>query len=135
MGSQAESVNYGYPKAKRSRPRTPKTEDEIQAGYRKIIANSESESEFDSRIVQLAGLNGWKTFHVYDSRKSEAGWPDRLFTRRPDFFAAELKKQNGKVSAAQQWWIDELRACGWDVRVWKPSDWEEIVERLARKDY
>ena len=128
-------MNYGYPKAKRSRPRTPKTEDEIQAGYRKIIAASESESDFDARIVQLATRCGWHSYHVYDSRKSNEGWPDRIFVRRPDVFAAELKKQNGIVSDDQQWWIDELRACGWDVRIWRPSDWEEIVERLARKDY
>lgn len=110
------------------------SEDDEQAKYRLLIANAESEAEFDASIVKLATLYGWKTYHTYDSRKSAEGWPDRVFTRRPEFFGAELKRENGVLSAAQEAWIEELRACGWEVHVWRPSMWSTIVARLARRE-
>ena len=45
---------------------------------------------------------------------------------------AELKKQDGKVSPAQQEWLDALGQCpGVECYLWKPSDRDRIQEVLA----
>lgn len=90
-----------------------------------------SEKEFQAAVVSLAKRNGWRVYHTHDSRKSEAGFPDLVMVRAGRLIIAELKAASGKVAAAQQNWIDDLRSCGLDVRVWRPSDWKAIVEVLT----
>ena len=38
--------------------------------------------------------------------------------------------QHGRVSVAQNAWLEALEACGLEVHVWRPADWEAIVARL-----
>jgi hypothetical protein len=70
-------------------------------------------------------------YHTPDSRHSEPGFPDIVATHpeRGTFFA-ELKTAKGRVSEAQQRWMETLRASGQRVYLWKPDDWPEI-ERVA----
>jgi hypothetical protein len=43
----------------------------------------------------------------------------------------ELKSEKGKVTPAQQHWLDLLGACpGLEVHVWRPSDWDGVTEIL-----
>jgi hypothetical protein len=60
------------------------------------------------------------------------GWPD-LFLCRPrdrSVLLVELKTNRGKVSDRQDATIDQLRECGLTVLIWRPSDWETVVETL-----
>lgn len=88
------------------------------------------EKELQAEIVELATANGWKVFHVYDSRRSESGWPDLAFVRGNRFFLAELKREKKKPTKEQNEWIDALRFAGVCVYVWRPSSWSDIVEIL-----
>lgn len=88
-------------------------------------------TQFQNSILQLATLLGWKHFSVYDSRKSDRGWPDLVLVRPPRLLFAELKVKKDKVKPAQQEWLDVLAASGTtEVFVWRPSDWETIEDIL-----
>ena len=89
-----------------------------------------SERAFQAAIVELATLLGWRSYHVPDSRRCEAGWPDLALWRPPRFLLAELKTNKGRVRLIQQQTIDELRECGLEVYLWRPNMWSEIEATL-----
>ena len=35
-----------------------------------------TEAQFQEAVVQLARLTGWLVYHTFDSRRSQAGYPD-----------------------------------------------------------
>lgn len=92
-----------------------------------------TEGELQRIVVQLAKLRGWITYHTYDSRRSDQGFPDLVMVRERVIYV-ELKQEakSKKVSPVQQKWIDALRAAGAEVYVWRPSDWDTIALTLAR---
>jgi VRR-NUC domain len=94
----------------------------------------ETEKGFQQAVVELAERLGWRVHRVTDSRRSPEGWPDLLCVHQThrDLFAAELKRDGGRLSAAQAAWLDALAACGVDVYVWRPYDWPQIEARLTR---
>jgi hypothetical protein len=53
-----------------------------------------------------------------------------VLVRRPDVLFVELKSDAGKVDHDQQRWIDDLRACGQRVYVWRPRDWDDVQRVL-----
>ena len=113
-----------------------------------IEARSMSEREFQAKVVEHAEANGFLVYHTWNSRNSASGFPDLCMVRPPRLIFAELKRENGKVSDAQQEWIDALRgtyvedSCGKEgckkcsdcgipqVYLWRPSDWDSIIETL-----
>lgn len=45
-----------------------------------------------------------------------------------------MKRQDGKVSPAQQAWIDGLGNAGAEVYVWRPYDWlAGTIQRLLER--
>jgi hypothetical protein len=46
---------------------------------------------------------------------------------------AELKSSIGKVSPAQTEWLDALKKTGVEVYLWRPDDFDSIVEILRGK--
>ena len=93
-----------------------------------------SEKMFMQQVIQIATLTGWMCFHVHDSRKSAgSGWPDLAFCGHGQFFMAELKSERGRVTPAQQGWIDALSRAGIEVHVWRPADFNAIVARLEAR--
>jgi hypothetical protein len=90
-----------------------------------------TERQFLRQVIDLARVSRWKTYHTQLSKWSEAGWPDLALLRRPRLVLAELKSDKGKLTLAQQEWVDELAACGgFEVYVWRPADLEEIARIL-----
>lgn len=90
-----------------------------------------SEAAFQSAILALAQLAGWRVYHTHDSRHSPAGFPDLVMVRGRRLVFAELKSGRGKVSAAQQQWLQALAGVpGAEVRVWRPADWPAIEREL-----
>lgn len=86
-----------------------------------------TESELQGFVVTLARLHGWLAYHTYDSRRSEAGFPDLTMVRDGRIIFAELKSEKGRVTAAQQRWLDWLvESSGVEVYVWRPSDLDSI---------
>lgn len=93
-----------------------------------------SEASFQAKVLHLAHLFGWRTYHTHDSRRSNPGWPDVALwhPRRGQFVLAELKAQKGRVSPAQVTTLAELQQCGVDAYLWRPSDWPEIQALLTK---
>ena len=96
-----------------------------------------SEREFQKQVVALLRLHGFfRIFHPYDSRRSEPGWPDltAVSVRQRRVLYLELKTEKGRVSAAQQDWIDHLTEAGAEAHVVRPSQWRELERIIAGRD-
>lgn len=83
-----------------------------------------TEKELQAAVIEIARLRGWKHYHPFDSRRSVPGWPDlfMIHPRTGEIVVAELKATKGRVSHAQQDWIDTFAVAGVVVHVWRPSD-------------
>ena len=88
------------------------------------------EQTFQREVQEFARANEWIDWHVLRSKGMRAGFPDLVLLREPDCLWIELKAPNGKVTTAQKEMHVMLRACGQTIYVWKPEDWDEIVEVL-----
>lgn len=75
---------------------------------------------------------GWLCYHTHDSRKSQAGFPDIVAVRGNRAIFAELKKNDGRFSAAQETWSNLLGSVGGNVEYycWRSADWDRIIELL-----
>lgn len=98
-----------------------------------------TEGELQAAVTHLATLYGWRWYHVYDSRRSNPGFPDLTLTRKGRLLFIELKSQRGKVRPEQQDWLNDLdeveRKSGGLVvaRLWRPSDWlDGTIEEALR---
>lgn len=92
-----------------------------------------TEAQFQRQIIDLAHLLGYLAYHTYDSRRSEPGFPDLVLVHPcGDLLMPELKVGNRQPSIAQAHWLTLLRGAGIEAPVWRPRDWERIVERLTR---
>ncbi|WP_258069654.1 VRR-NUC domain-containing protein [Arthrobacter sp. SX1312] len=82
-----------------------------------------SEKDFQERVVQTAKLLGWMTYHTYDSRRSEPGFPDLVMIHRvrETILVRELKSMKGKTTLPQQQWLAAFALLGIDSGVWRPD--------------
>lgn len=102
----------------------------------------ETERGFQDAVIEAARYHGWEHFHVYNARRSPAGFPD-LVLAKPGYpiLLIELKTETGKLSAEQREWGRILsQAEGCYYAVWRPRDWPliemmlgqgQVVRRLA----
>ena len=91
-----------------------------------------SEKKFQDNVIQLARTCQWKIYHPYDSRMSVgAGYPDLTLVKNKVLFV-ELKRQTGRLTPRQKHWRDALLYAGAHWRLWRPSDWDEIVQELTQ---
>jgi hypothetical protein len=97
----------------------------------------QTEAQFEQAVVDYSKLMGWISYHAHDSRRSEPGFPDRVFVRVPRLLFVEFKTETGKLSAAQERWLQDLDLIaqatgpalvdgGVEVHIWRPSKWGEI---------
>lgn len=90
-----------------------------------------TEKQLESQVKDLAKLFSWKYYHTWRSIHSPAGFPDICMVRLSRIIFAELKSEKGQVSPKQQEWLDDLKATEKvEVYLWRPSDFDEIVEVL-----
>ena len=90
-----------------------------------------SEKDFQNQIIKLATICGWKVHRNWTEMHSPKGWPDIVAARLSRLIIAELKSDKGKVTPEQQEWLDLLYGTGKvEVFVWRPNNFEEIVEIL-----
>ena len=87
-----------------------------------------TEAQFQQQVLDIAKTLGWKTYHTYDSRRSEAGFPDivAVSARQGRTIYVELKTQTGRMSLAQKDWLRTLATAGNEVAVWRPADLEDV---------
>lgn len=94
------------------------------------------ERDFQKQIIELAQLCGWLAYSIPDSRRATCkGFPDLvlLHPQAHRCLARELKV-NGRLSHEQEVWLNGLTLCGIDADVWRPSDWQRIVQVLCHPD-
>ena len=99
-----------------------------------------TESELLAAVIDLAEYHGWRWHHEWDSRRKRThrtgarGFPDLVLASvMGRLLFVELKSGAGRLTADQTDWIDRLRRAGADVRVWRPDDFDEIVETLSAR--
>lgn len=83
-----------------------------------------SEKDLQTHVVGLARGLGYMSYHTFDSRRSDKGYPD-LHLIHPITGASlfrELKSQKGRLRAEQVDWSAALITAGHDFAVWRPSD-------------
>jgi hypothetical protein len=96
-----------------------------------VVAREPNEREWSKVVCDYARLTNWCIYHTWISVRSEKGWPDLALVRPPRLVLAELKREKGKVTENQAFWLDLLRQCaGVEVFIWRPSDWPEVQEVL-----
>ena len=117
------------------------TEEEYAAyqarnGQPRVTMPPAPEAALLTSVVVLAKRCGWLVYHTYDSRRSEAGFPDLVLVKpgHPVIFA-ELKRQDIKLpSGQQQAWLRSLGgATGVEAHLWRPDDWPTIEAILTQR--
>ncbi len=94
-------------------------------------AEDVSERDFQAEVVKRAKALGWMTYHTFDSRRSDPGFPDLVLVRDRVVFA-ELKRMTGKLSVVQMCWIESLRAANAECYCWTPDQWPAIEAVLMK---
>ena len=105
------------------------------------LENNASEKLFESKVKQLAVMNGWHYFHATPHqvrpgvfRSDGKGYPD-LTLAHPErgLIFAELKIQaaSAKASKEQLEWLRALAPWA-ECYLWRPNHLDEIAERLGR---
>jgi hypothetical protein len=93
------------------------------------------ENCFAAQIVELAKLNNWlvDATPTWRPTATTAGVPDLRLVGRGQMIWAEVKREKGRLSRAQEIWCWELSRAGATWRIWRPSDWPEIKRTLCRE--
>ena len=89
-----------------------------------------TEKQFQAKLVKEAKKLGWLCYHTHDSRRSEKGFPDLTMVRRDRLLFAELKVGKNEPTSDQQKWLESLVRAGPRAFVWRPEDWDKIIEIL-----
>lgn len=101
-----------------------------------------SERDFQSQVIDLAHLYRWRVAHfrpaqtrsgrwVTPVQADGAGFPDLVMVRGHRMVAAELKSDKGRTSESQLDWLAAFgHVPGIEACVWRPGDWDRIVEWL-----
>lgn len=93
------------------------------------------EAVFQQQVVDLAGAYGFSlVYHTFDSRHSAKGFLDLVLAkeppRAPRIIYAELKVGRRQLTEDQERWVRSLTAAGQEVYVWRPEDFDVIVDIL-----
>lgn len=103
------------------------------ADYRAVQAAAMSEDELLDNILVICRQFGLLAYHTFDSRRSQAGFPDLVIVGLGGIILfRELKRENGRLTVPQRTWLDRLAASGGDAAVWRPSQLVDgtILEQL-----
>ncbi|RDI73289.1 VRR-NUC domain-containing protein [Gaiella occulta] len=93
------------------------------------------EKDWQRQVIDLANTFGWqRPMHIYDSRRSEPGWPD-LALVRDRLVLLELKRENGRLTADQKRWIRALLEAHVEVYVVRPRHYQELARVLQARGH
>jgi len=92
----------------------------------------ETEKAFQAVVITLAKMYHWRVYHTWLSVRSSPGFPDLICTKPGEpVLYIEVKRDTGELTAAQGAWLAALeQAKGTEVHVWRPRDYDRILQRL-----
>lgn len=104
----------------------------------------QSEAQFQAAVTSLANLRGWAWMHIRPGMNERGryrtpvsgplgpGWPDLVMVKGERILFVELKAERGKVTGLQEEVLGILGQAQYvEVYVWRPSDWDLILEVLG----
>lgn len=93
-----------------------------------------TERDLREQVRELCELYGWLIYFSWSSIHSPRGFPDLVLAHpeKKRVIYAELKSEKGKLTPQQEEWIAALGDCGQEVYVWRPENFEQIVEVLTQ---
>lgn len=94
-----------------------------------------TEAQLLDNVRKLSLLTGWLFYHTYDSRRSDAGWPDTVMlnVRQRRILFVELKARKGQLRPMQVVWLQALAEVGMETAVWRPQQWlDGTIERALK---
>ena len=104
---------------------------------------AELERDFQSAVIEAARALGWTVAHFRPARTAHGwrtpvqadgkGFPDLCLVRDRVLFI-ELKADGGRLTHEQAAWVSKLRWGGAEVYVFRPDDWDEVVQVLKRSE-
>lgn len=91
-----------------------------------------TEKALQKGIVQAARQLRWTlVYHTFMSVHSAPGFPDLVLIKGKRGMVIECKGHKGKVTEAQQRWLDGFREAGFEAYLIYPKDLDWIIERLC----
>lgn len=108
----------------------------------KLYEQQQTEAMFLAQVTDLAMFRGWVFMHIQPGLNERGryrtpvsgslgpGWPDLILIRGSQIMAVELKAEGKYPTPIQKRVLSVLQQALIEVHVWKPSDWDAIVERL-----
>ena len=95
--------------------------------------------ELQQHVIELAHRLGWVVAHFRPAKTDKgwrtavaadgAGFPDLVMVRER-MVVAEIKTEKDQPSFEQWEWMYLFQHAGCEAFLWRPSDWDEIVEVL-----
>lgn len=101
-----------------------------------------TEAELQTAVIDLAHTFQWTVAHFRPARTKHGwatpvaadgkGFPDLVLVH-PDtgVLWRELKTDRGQLTPDQQRWATTLVAAGQNWALWRPRDWDTIVDTLT----
>lgn len=107
-------------------------------------SDSESEAQFQARVIDLAHALGWRVAHFRRVRvqrqNGKTYWETPVAADGKGFLDLELVRERivkvelkvgaNKPTPEQLEWLAAYKAAGVECHVWYPKDWPEIVAVL-----
>jgi len=99
-----------------------------------------TEKVFQAQVKQAAIITGWKYYATWNSFRSTEGFPDcvMIHPKKGRLLVVELKSETGQLTEKQAEWLDDFRAAGVEVHMWRPSDfdvaWKILNGEKNKKD-
>ena len=93
-------------------------------------------------VTDYAVSRGWEYMHIQPGLTDRGryrtpvsgslgpGWPDLILVRGSDLIAVELKADGRYPTPLQKRVMTTLEGALIECHVWRPRDWDAIVERL-----
>jgi hypothetical protein len=103
---------------------------------RQTLDSITTERQLLDFVTSYARAHHWLAYHTHRSDHSPAGFPDLCMVRGRRIVFAELKREKGKTTPAQDQWLKALLLVAdvsggaVQVYVWRPSDVGTIMEVL-----
>lgn len=89
-----------------------------------------SEKDLQSIVIEQMKWKGWLCYHTFDSRRSQAGFPDLVAVKGTKIMFVEFKSEKGKVKPEQAIWLNRLTDAYGEVWLVRPSTQDAFLDNI-----